>query len=282
MRLPSYFNRRLSLTALFFLLLVSILDIAIAAPLPQNGVDVKSLAKRGTYITQAEYQAYLLQYFPNTGNYIEYTANSVDQVEAFQAKNPGYYQYADFYEAKTASHPWYKAFEGRDDDAEAASKAISTVATGELMVFGGADYVAKGAGSFYTTEEAPINKQGVLDGRLKSINHMAKDATSPSQVMAKEDGTGKFTWQPGYQAGTPNNSGSFGTCTKRSAAACDAPPTYDNTASSQPYGDTATQETHAGDTATPQDPVSTGGESSSETSSDGDPAATDGDPDVHI
>ena len=102
---------------------------------------------------------------------------------------------------------------------------------------------------------------------------MAKDATGPSQIMAKEDGDGVFTYQPGYTAGTLNNSGSFGTCKRDASAACDAPSTSEgsDSGSSQPYGDTAT----------PQDPASTGGESTSETSSTTDLATVD-DPDVHI
>lgn len=294
MQFSLHSNWRLSLTALFSILLLSTLDIAIAAPLPQNGVGVKSLAARGppegppkNQITLEEYVAYLRQYYPDTDKYIEYSGNSEDQVKAFQAKNPGYYYYEDFFNAEKSKH-YYTAFpeeEDRMDNAEASGEAISTVATKQITVFGAAEWETLGKSSFYTTTEAEANLAAVRSGRLQSINHMAKGATDPSQIMAKEDGNGKMTYQPGYKAGTPNNSGTFGTCNKRDASACDAPSTSESSdsGSSKPYGDTATQETHAGDTATPKDPASPGSESTSDPSETTDPATVDEHPgDVHI
>lgn len=229
--------RRLCFPALFSLFLLSILNIAIATPLPQNDVAVKSLATRGSpppifpdepsgpQITLEEYVAYLRKYYPDTDKYIEYSGNSENQVKAFKAKNPGYYYYEDFFNAETSKH-YYTAFpkkEDRMDDGEASGTAISIVATKQITVFGAADYQTLGPNSFYTKTEVKTNKAALKSGRLQSINHMAKDATHPSQIMAKEDANGKLTYQPSYKARTPNNSGSFGTCKRSASAICDAP-----------------------------------------------------------
>jgi len=102
MQLSSYFNRHKSVTAFFSLLLLSVLNIAVASPLPRNVVSEKSLTTRaveGSTITFDEYVAYLKEYYTKTDQYIEYSGFSEPQVRAFQAKNPGYYYYADFFDA---------------------------------------------------------------------------------------------------------------------------------------------------------------------------------------
>lgn len=219
----SYFGR-LNVAAIF-LLLLSLLSIATAVPVPQDGT-LQIMVERATpvHITEEEYVAYLYKYFskdeydgPATDRYLQYTADSMDQVRLFQANNPGYYSYDDLFNTHNVdSHPWNEAFGtgpdgiAREDDADLSCKAMSLVATTKIRVFGGAEYKTKGVNSFYTSKEAEFNLQGVKDGRLQSIEHMAKDATSPDQVMIKEDGDGNFHWQPGYTEGTTNNSGRFG------------------------------------------------------------------------
>jgi hypothetical protein len=182
MQLSFYFNRHRSLTALVSLLLLSILNIAVASPLPQSGVSEKSLTARaveGSTITVDEYVDYLKKYYPKTDQYIQYSGYSEPQVVAFQAKNPGYYYYDDFFNADNPNSHWYDAFgaDMREDDAEASGKAMSMVATEKITVFGAADWRTKGAASFYATTEADINLARLASGDLKSINHMAKDAT---------------------------------------------------------------------------------------------------------
>jgi hypothetical protein len=51
---------------------------------------------------------------------------------------------------------------------------------------------------------------------------MVKGATNPSQVLAKEDARGVFTWQKGYKEGEKNASGPYSQC-KRGFGRCDAP-----------------------------------------------------------
>jgi len=259
MQLSFHFNRHRSLTALFSVLLLSILNIAVALPLPQNGVSEKSLTARAEYgstITVEEYMAYLQKYYPKTDQYIEYSGYSEPQVKAFQAKNPGWYAYDDFYNNQNPNSHWDDAFaaDGRNDDAEASGEAISRTATDKITVFGAAQWKTEGASGFYATSEADINLARVASGDLKSINHMAKDATDPSQIMATEDANG-LHYNAGYAEGTPNNSGAFPT-----KAGGDTPETNSERGSSgssspRPYGDTATQETSTGDTATPKDPA---------------------------
>jgi hypothetical protein len=280
MQLSFYFNRHQSLTALFSLLLL-ILSVAVASPLPQNGVSEKSLTARavkGSTITLDEYVAYLKKYYPNTDQYIEYSGYSEPQVEAFQAKNPGYYYYKDFFNADTSNSHWYEAFgaDQRMDDAEASGEAISTAATDKITVFGAAQWKTEGAKGFYATSEAKINLARLASGDLKSINHMAKDATELSQVMATEDANG-LHYNAGYTEGTPNNSEPYCTTT-----GCDTPETNSERNSSggnSAYGDPATQETPAGDKATPEDPASSDPKTTPTTS---DPAVVDDPGDIHI
>lgn len=152
---------------------------------------------------------YLKKYYPNTDNYIEYNGNSESQVRAFQAQNPGYYYYEDFFNADKSKH-YYTDFPAKDnrmDDGEASGTAISKVATGKITVFGAAHWQTLGTNSFYATTEAKANQEGVRIKRLQSINHMVKGATKPTQILAKEDGEGKFTYQSGYTKDTTNASG---------------------------------------------------------------------------
>ncbi|CAN8101852.1 unnamed protein product [Discula destructiva] len=214
---PPSRSGRLDLTAIF-LLFLSLFGLATAVPLsPSNVNDNKAVVARTgqKLITEARYVQYLQKYFPATDHYLLYTGNSEDQLKAFQAKNPGkYYYYDDFYNADTRTHPWYKFFdEATDmDDGEASSRAISKAATKQILVFGAAEYKTAGVNSFYTTQEVKILKAKVKAGTIASISHMAKGATSPTQIMAEEDANGKLTWKTGYKEGTKNASGAYGVC----------------------------------------------------------------------
>lgn len=220
---PSRFGR-LNLTAilLFFL---SLLNIAIAAPLSDSNGNINStlVARNLKPITQQQYVAYLQKYFKDTDRYLLYTGGSEDQVKAFQAHNKGYYYYDDLFNTHgDRNHPWYKAFDEntQEDDAEASSRAIAAAATKQISVFGAIEYKTAGASSFYTTEEVKVLQDGVNSGRIAHITHMAKGATSTTQVMAEEDGHGKFTWKNGHKEGDKNASGAYGNC-KRTG--CDKP-----------------------------------------------------------
>jgi len=214
-----------SLTAIFVLFL-SLLNIAVASPLLDDHVNKTLAARAKTYITQKTYESYLKKYFPATDRYLFYSGGAKDQVKAFQAKNPGYYYYDDLFTAlpEDTSHPWNKEFsdETHEDDGDASSRAIASIAKGQILVFGAIEYKTKGEISFFTKQEIDELHEGLKTGRITSINHMAKGATSPSQVMAKEDHNGVFTWQNGYKAGDKNASGVYGQC-KRGLAGCDAP-----------------------------------------------------------
>jgi hypothetical protein len=67
--------------------------------------------------------------------------------------------------------------------------------SGHVLVFGVVEYETAGASSFFAPEEIRIFLEGMRTGRTKSINHMVKGATSPSQVLAKEDAEVVFTWK---------------------------------------------------------------------------------------
>lgn len=281
MKLSSYFNRRQSLTPLFSFLLLSILNSAVGSPLSQNDVGEKSLTARAVYgstITLEEYVAYLKKYYPKTDQYIEYSGHSEPQVKAFQAKNPGYYAYDDFFKSSNPNSHWDDAFEAdaRGDDGEVSGTAISMVATDKITVFGAAQWKTEGPNSFYATTEAKENLRRLASGDIKSINHMAKDATEPSQIMATEDAEG-LHYNAGYAEGTTNNSDQ--PCV---TPECDTPETNSekgSSASSSVYGDTATQETPVGDIATPDDPASTDPKTTTTTT---DPAVFDDPSDIHI
>jgi hypothetical protein len=75
-------------------------------------------------------------------------------------------------------------------------------------------------------------------GRIKSINHMVKGATSSSQVLAKEDARGVLKWQKGHNEGENNATGPHGQC-KPGLGGCDAPklkPKSKPTSNSGAYG----------------------------------------------
>lgn len=230
---PSRFSR-LNLTAIV-LLGLSLLNIATAAPLPDsiNNVTETLVARtEQTLITEKQYIEYLLKYFPETDQYLLYSGGSKDQVKAFQAKNPGYYYYDDFFSAPSDSrdHPWYDHFDadGLDkymDDAEASSTAIIKAATKRLRVFGAAEYKTAGAKSFFATTEIKVIQERINNGEIEDLIHMAKDATSPTDILATEDGHEKFTWKNGHKEGTKNASGSYGIC-KRDNVGCDAPQVF--------------------------------------------------------
>lgn len=75
------------------------------------------------------------------------------------------------------------------DDADASSEAIAMLASGAVTVFGAAHYV--GTNSFYASTEVPLLKSNT---KITSINHMLKDAKKITDILAKEDKTGKFTY----------------------------------------------------------------------------------------
>jgi hypothetical protein len=220
----------LSLTTIF-LLCLSFLNIATATPLLDLNDKVKeALVARDEpkLISEARYIEFLKQHFPRTERYLLYSGNSEDQIKAFKAVNPGYYYYDDMYNARDTNHPWYEFFDANTDmdDAEAASRAIAKVATKQILVFGAAEYKTEGARSFYTLQEFPALQDSIKAGKISEISHMAKDATRPSEVMAKEDASGMMTWQSGYKEGTKNASGSSGNC-RRDGGDCDKPVTTD-------------------------------------------------------
>jgi hypothetical protein len=154
-----------------------------------------------------------------------YSGGAEDQIQAFKAKNPSYLYYSDVFDAPDKSHPWYEAFKSEKvslDDGEASSRALASIASGHVLVFGAIKYKTAGAVSFSKREEIDILHEGIETGRIKSINHMVKGATSPSQVLAKEGARGRFTWQKGHKEGEKNASGPYGQC-KRGLGGCDAP-----------------------------------------------------------
>lgn len=185
------------------LLLLSLLHITAALPLHEPRAYQK-------FITVDEYVAYLQEYFPDTDKYLLYSGNSQKQLENFQELNPGYSFYADFFlgHKHDPDHPWHKAFNNLNQkhDVVAASRAIARVATQQIMIFGAIEYKTKGRTSLYTLHEYPIIKQRIAAGELRSIIHMARDAEDPSDIMAKEDGNGRFTWASGYGKGSTNAS----------------------------------------------------------------------------
>jgi hypothetical protein len=211
-----------------FLLLLSLSNIVISSPLPDIDKHIeKSLAIRDpTSITKERYEAYLKKYFPPpaTDRYIFYSGWSEDQVTAFLAKNPSYYWYSSIFNAYTPDHPWYQFFdEERDlDNGESSSQALASLASGQVLVFGAIEHKTEGASSFFTQKEIGLLQAGIRSGRITSINHMVKGATSASQVMATEDADGKFTWKDGHKDGDKNASRKYGVCTE-GGTDCDAP-----------------------------------------------------------
>lgn len=280
MRPSFHVNRLLSLTTL--LIILSILSFAYSAPLPPKDLDTGLLATRGSTITEEEYVAYLKKYFPETDRYLLFTGNSLDQLKAFQAKNPGYYGYEDFFNARKVK-PFRDTFPGREDDGEASSRAVAVVATKQVLVFGGIEY-QNFPNSMYTDVEDKALKEGMQDGRLKTINHMAKDATSPTQILAKEDAGGRFTYQPGYSPGTPNHS--IHNCERAAGVPCgsggpEKPNSGSTSDSGGLYGPPA-QVTHTGDEATPRHPARPSGPPASDPVRPSRPPVVVEEPDIRI
>jgi hypothetical protein len=223
------------LIGIFFLFL-SLLNIAVSSPLPGNHGN-KDLAGRGRTppplkdnISIDRYEAFLKKYFPATNTYLFYSGGAKDQVKNFIKANPKYHWFDDMFntpegDEDTQKHPWWKAFDVSvdEDDADAASIAMASTVSGDVLVFGAAEYLTAGQGSFFTTKEIKKLHDGMREGRVKSINHMAKDATKATQIMAKEDANGKFTWQPGYKEGDKNASSFYGQCKRALGSKCDAP-----------------------------------------------------------
>lgn len=214
---------QLSLTAIF-LVFLSFFNIATASPLPNDEFDEALVPRNLKPITEARYIEYLKKYFPKTDHYILYTGGSEDQVKAFMKANSGYNYYDTLFNAYDSKHPWYKAFDEKKDldDGDASSVALAKTLSGNVLVFGGIEYKTKGQGSFFTTKEVPELHKGLKDGRIKSINHMIKGATKTSEVLAKEDKDGKFTWEQGHTESETN--ASAGCAKKRASGGCyDAP-----------------------------------------------------------
>jgi hypothetical protein len=222
------------LIGIFFLFL-SLLNIAVSSPLPGKHGN-KDLAARGwtsqplkPNISIDRYQTFLKKYFPATNTYLFYSGGAGDQVKNFIKANPEYHWFDDMFNTpiddKTKKHPWWKAFDDEvdEDDADAASMAMALTVTGDVLVFGAVEYLTAGASSFFATKEIEELQNGMRAGRVKSINHMAKDATKATQIMAKEDANGKFTWQAGYKQGDKNASSFYGQCKRALGSKCDAP-----------------------------------------------------------
>jgi hypothetical protein len=221
------------LIGIFFLFL-SLLNIAASSPLPEINVNKGLTARAGPstpkHISEARYIAYLKKYFPATNRYMLYSGGAQDQVEKFIKANPNYHWFGDLFNVpngdhETMTHPWWTAFDHKteEDDGEAASTALAMTASGDILVFGAIEYKTVGASSFFATKEIEELRKGMRTGRVKSINHMAKDATKATQIMAKEDANGKFTWQPGYKEGDKNASSFYGQCKRALGSRCDAP-----------------------------------------------------------
>lgn len=179
----------------------------------------------------------------------------------------------------------------REDNSDAYSRAVAEVAEKQILVFGANDYTKRFPHSTYTLEEAPALREGVRDKRLDKITHMRKGATDPKQVMATEDGDGKFTYMRGYQSNTENSTKKCkrgGDCAAGQQEVDDTDNTKGGSTApagdSQPYGDTASQTTHAGDSTTAADSATAEGHSAGQgASSESHGTTTDIDPiDIHI
>nr|OQO18116.1 hypothetical protein B0A51_14386 [Rachicladosporium sp. CCFEE 5018] len=239
------------LVALIFSLL-AILNIAFAAPLQHNETNAIVLNTRTDApiplipITEEEYIAYLKQYYPDTDKYIFYTNGALEQVHSFQLRNPGYFYYDNFFNSR----------------AYFAHKKGAT-----------SKYKEQTKDTFYKTKELEVLQEGLSmpspgDPRLHTINHMVKDATDPSQILATEDAKGVFTYRADFGPEDDN------------AGPPDDPikgDTNSGSDSSASFRDPATQETTTGDTADPKD---SGARSSTGAAEITDPAPKE--PTVHL
>ncbi|KAF1920972.1 hypothetical protein BDU57DRAFT_509485 [Ampelomyces quisqualis] len=224
---PSMSSLSLSAISLYVL---AFSGLTFAAPISQNSKVLLPRAdcEYGERLTLADYVAYLKKYYPATDHYLLYTAGSEAQATNFQGLNAGYYKYSDFYDASISDHflEQWPEVDGcfRPEDAEAASVAIATVATSEVLVFGGVEYQTKGPNSFFTTKELPVLKDNINNGQLNKITHMVRDATRPEDVLATEDAAGTITFAAGHTNTETNASGTFGDCsTTLDPPTCDIP-----------------------------------------------------------
>jgi len=80
----------------------------------------------------------------------------------------------------------------------------------------------EGQDSFFARYEIAILHDRHKNGNIKSIAHMQKDATKPSQAMATEDADGKLTWKNGFKEGDSNASGTYDVCAS-DGTECDVP-----------------------------------------------------------
>jgi len=257
--------RHFGLSALIVLLL-AFLNITSAAPITRKREDGEHYY--GDQITQAEYAAYLRQYYPETDKYLLYSGGAEGQLEAFKNANPGYYYYKDFFDAGASAH-YATAFPPQEianpdptktgtvtawrmDDGDASSRAIAETVRGKITVFGAAQWQTLFDDSFYATDEAPLLKTSMENGDLKAINHMEKGATSPDQIMATENAKGEYTYQNGFADKSVNND--YGKTCKRDGISCGASSSNtkpEQTSSHSIYGNPAEQVSHTGQTVDP-------------------------------
>lgn len=107
---------------------------------------------------------------------------------------------------------------------------MAKLATGDVLVFGGVEWKQEvGETSVFRNFEAPELKTGLMDGRVKFINHMTKDATDKSQVLATDDGDlgTPISWKAGHSEGetnrTPCTSSKRGLFARHFPDECEAP-----------------------------------------------------------
>ncbi|KAH5169381.1 hypothetical protein HBH68_219580 [Parastagonospora nodorum] len=194
-------NRYFSLLGLI-IFFFSFFNLATSSPLPEFPAH---LVARQEPITKERYTKFLEKYFLNTDKYLFFTGNSYDQVENFMNANrgAGYESYRTMFDGPR----WADFFNEDDDsdDGEAASEAMAVRASGEVLVFGGVEW-KNWPGSVWRSHEIPALKKGLADKTVKHINHVIKDATKPSEVLATDDGDGKMTWISGHHEGETNAS----------------------------------------------------------------------------
>ncbi|KAI4670767.1 uncharacterized protein J4E88_009860 [Alternaria novae-zelandiae] len=153
-----------------------------------------------------------------------YSGNSELQIRAFREKNPTYYRHDPIFNAYTYDHPWYLFFdENKDlDNGETSSQALAAKTTGNVLIFGAVEWKTKGLESLFARHEIANLHERLQNGNIKSIVHMQKDATKPSQVMATDDADGKLTWKNSFKEGDSNASGTYDVCAS-DGTECDVP-----------------------------------------------------------
>jgi hypothetical protein len=224
MSTPSRYGRpRLFAILILFL---SFFNLITSSPLP---ADHGKLIARKELISQERYEAFLKRFYQNYDKYLFYTSFSYDQLQKFMDSNPG--AGYESYKTMIDGPHWPEVFneDVDEDDAEAASRAMATLVTGDVLVFGAVEWKKMGSSSTWTNYEVPRLKAGLENGRVKSINHMIRDATDRSQVLATDDGDKNtpLSWKPGHSEGETNRTPCVST--KRSLIArdprdeCEAP-----------------------------------------------------------